>query len=114
MLNQANLSRLRQGCLLACQAETVAMGLPINLGKDVASYILFVEKFNSNSINRVAITLADKYSESFASATDSGKLSIVRVSLPVQLLGAQTYEDFVTNFDDLVNKDEEASNVIKK
>jgi hypothetical protein len=60
------------------------------------------------------ILYPNKYSESFASATDSGKLSIVRVSLPVQLLGAQTYEDFITNFDDLVNKDEEASNVIKK
>lgn len=60
------------------------------------------------------ILYPNKYAESFASATDSGKLSIVRVSLPVQLLGAQSYEDFVTTFDDLVNKDEEARNVIKK
>lgn len=60
------------------------------------------------------ILYPNKYAENFASATDSGKLSIVRVSLPVQLLGAQSYNDFVTTFDDLVNKDEEASNVIKK
>lgn len=59
------------------------------------------------------ILYPNKYAENFASATDSGKLSIVRVSLPVQLLGAQSYNDFVTTFDDLVDKDEEASNVIK-
>lgn len=56
----------------------------------------------------------NKYAEKFEAATESGKISFVRVSLPVQLLGAQTYEDFVTTFDDLVNKDPEASNVIKK
>lgn len=59
------------------------------------------------------ILYPNKYAENFASASDSGKLSIVRVSLPVQLLGAQSYNDFVTNFDDLVEKDPEASNVIK-
>lgn len=73
-MKQSGSERLKQGCLLACQAETIAMSLPINLGKDVTFYLFNVNNINRETINRVSLTLADKYSENFVSQLDVIKL----------------------------------------
>lgn len=60
------------------------------------------------------ILYPNKYKAKYETANTSEQFSVVRVSIATQLLGAQTAEEFIVNFDEAVSKDNEANNFLNK